>query len=115
MRYIKKPVIIEAVRYVGLTEMGDPQFDTGVDYPEWLMNACAEAEGSDGALWVAPGQAFIGAGEPPMALFVGTLEGRHIASPGDWIIRGVKGELYPVKDDIFQMTYDRAEEASEAA
>lgn len=56
----------------------------------------------------------IGAGEPPMALFVGTLEGRHIASPGDWIIRGVKGELYPVKPDIFEATYGAVPVDSEA-
>ena len=35
-----------------------------------------------------------------------TLEGDHLASPGDWIIRGVKGEFYPCKPDIFEMTYD---------
>ena len=41
---------------------------------------------------------------------VPTLEGDHIASPGDWIIRGVKGELYPCKPDIFAMTYDPVNE-----
>lgn len=35
-----------------------------------------------------------------------TLEGVHKASPGDWIIRGVKGECYPCKPDIFEMTYE---------
>jgi hypothetical protein len=35
-----------------------------------------------------------------------TLEGPHIASPGDYIIRGVKGELYPCKPDIFEATYE---------
>ena len=32
------------------------------------------------------------------------------AHPGDWIIRGVKGELYPCKDDVFQATYERVDE-----
>lgn len=36
-----------------------------------------------------------------------TLEGTMRAVPGDWIIRGVKGEVYPCKPDIFQATYER--------
>ena len=35
-----------------------------------------------------------------------TLEGMMRAGIGDWIIKGVKGEIYPCKDDIFRMTYD---------
>lgn len=35
------------------------------------------------------------------------LEGFHIVSPGDWIIKGVEGEFYPCKPDIFQKTYDK--------
>lgn len=42
-----------------------------------------------------------------------TLEGVVTAGPGDWIIRGIKGELYPCKDDIFKMTYE-PEEAKKA-
>ena len=38
-----------------------------------------------------------------------TLEGGHIVTPGDWIITGVKGEHYPCKPDIFEMTYDEIE------
>ena len=38
-----------------------------------------------------------------------TLEGKHIVTPGDWIITGVQGELYPCKDKIFKMTYEVAE------
>jgi hypothetical protein len=38
--------------------------------------------------------------------WVETLEGGHIVTPGDWIITGVKGEHYPCKPDIFEMTYD---------
>lgn len=55
--------------------------------------------------------------EPPVGgivrdgedLLIGTLEGAHRAIPGDWIIRGVKGELYPCKPDIFAATYEAAE------
>ena len=40
--------------------------------------------------------------------YIPTLEGEHIVSYGDWIITGVKGEQYPCKPDIFEMTYDPA-------
>ena len=40
---------------------------------------------------------------------IGTLEGPHEVTPGDWIIRGVKGEFYPCKDEIFRMTYEPAD------
>lgn len=36
-----------------------------------------------------------------------TLEGQHIATEGDWIIKGVKGEYYPCKPDIFEATYEK--------
>lgn len=39
---------------------------------------------------------------------IGTLEGTMHASPGDWIIKGVKGEFYPCKPDIFESTYEPA-------
>ena len=39
-------------------------------------------------------------------LIIKTLEGEHIATIGDWIIKGVKGECYPCKPDIFDMTYE---------
>ena len=39
-------------------------------------------------------------------LIIATLEGAMHASPGDWIIRGVKGEFYPCKPDIFEATYE---------
>jgi hypothetical protein len=41
--------------------------------------------------------------------WIDTLEGGHIVCPGDWIITGVKGEHYPCKPDIFEMTYERIE------
>jgi hypothetical protein len=41
-----------------------------------------------------------------------TLEGTMTASPGDWIIKGVKGEFYPCKPDIFEATYEPADAAS---
>lgn len=44
------------------------------------------------------------------SLIIPTLEGEHGASPGDWIIRGIKGEFYPCKPDIFAASYDSIEE-----
>ena len=38
-----------------------------------------------------------------------TLEGNHLVSDGDWIIKGVEGELYPCKPNIFEQTYDKVE------
>jgi hypothetical protein len=38
--------------------------------------------------------------------WIDTLEGGHIVTPGDWIITGVKGEHYPCKPDIFELTYE---------
>lgn len=43
------------------------------------------------------------------SMLIDTLEGVMRADPGDWIIRGVKGELYPCKPDIFAATYDPAD------
>lgn len=42
--------------------------------------------------------------------WIDTLEGGHVVCPGDWIIKGVVGEYYPCKPDIFTMTYERVEE-----
>jgi len=44
--------------------------------------------------------------------WVETLEGPMYVSPGDWIITGVKGEQYPCKPDIFEMTYEPAGESN---
>ena len=43
------------------------------------------------------------------AITIDTLEGQMRADPGDWIIRGVKGEFYPCKHDIFEASYEAVE------
>jgi hypothetical protein len=45
---------------------------------------------------------------PERGIIIRTLEGGMTASPGDWIIRGVQGEFYPCKPDIFEATYEPA-------
>lgn len=77
--YRKKPVIIEAIQW------------NGGNTPEILAfcNGCASVLSSSN-------------------LMVGTLEGPHQASIGDYIIKGVAGEFYPCKPEIFLQTYDPA-------
>ena len=46
-------------------------------------------------------------------LTIHTLEGDHLASPGDYIIKGIQGEFYSCKPDIFEQTYERVSDAEE--
>ena len=77
MKYRKRPVVIDAIRYDG--------FHTGA-----IHDFCGDSfyEPVDG--------------KP----FIRTLEGNHTISAGDYIIRGVAGEFYPCKPDIFEKTYE---------
>jgi hypothetical protein len=45
--------------------------------------------------------------EPDGTLSIHTLEGKMTAFPGDWIIKGIQGEIYPCKHDIFEATYEK--------
>ncbi|MBN9458491.1 MAG: hypothetical protein J0I54_17815 [Bosea sp.] len=87
-RFRKKPVEIEAWQF---TLMKD-----AATQPDWLKAAFL-----DGAVF------YQGGADP--YLTIETLEGTHRASLGDWIIQGVKGELYPCKPEIFAATYDVVE------
>jgi hypothetical protein len=81
-KYRKKPVVIEAVQWTGSNLHEIQAFagpNTHLLYPE------------------------------EQALYVRTLEGGHKASKGDWIIKGVKGEFYPCKPDIFEATYEKVD------
>jgi hypothetical protein len=94
MKFRKKPVVIEAVQFTGIS---------AIRSAPWLARALDQGE-----LWPATGTARVAAEVD--AIEIATLEGIHRASPGDWIIRGVKGELYPCKPDIFAATYERVED-----
>jgi hypothetical protein len=91
MRFRKKPVVIEAVKWTGenLREVID---FTGLHHSanKWTWEEYAEVVRKDG-------------------LKIFTMEGSLMASIGDWIIKGVKGEFYPCKPDIFEATYESAE------
>lgn len=103
MKFRKKPVVIEAMQFVGI-EGDEVVFDDGsgvdveIEVPEWIQAAMDAPDDRPGALVCCNGQ-----------LIATTLEGPLVASPGDWIIRGVKGEFYPCKPDIFAETYEAAE------
>ena len=79
-KYRKKPVVIEAEQYLG--------DDESVARIRQFVGKELDGNGRD--------------------LFIETLEGTHTASPGDWIIKGIKGEFYPCKPDIFLSTYEKA-------
>lgn len=79
--YRKKPVEIEAVQLPVASA------------PAWLADAM---DAGTVRLWTSG------------AASIDTLEGTMTASKGDWIIQGIKGELYPCKPDIFAATYDPA-------
>ena len=75
-QYRKKPIIIEAAQY---TRNG--------------LKAEKDAE-------------WCGGQQKDEGLLIGTLEGWLLADYGDWIIKGIKGEFYPCKPDIFEATYE---------
>lgn len=90
-KFRKKPVVIEAVQL--------PK------EPGLAMTPCPPPQWYDDAIKANVLRLEYGEnGEPEIR--VKTLEGVMTAYPGDWIIRGVKGELYPCKPDIFEATYE---------
>ena len=84
MRYRTKPVVVEAMRWMGDVEK-IRAFMSGDDY-------YFSASGT---------------------LNIITLEDRHIADKGDWIVRGIKGAFYAVKPDIFDATYEEVADGAE--
>lgn len=97
MKYRKKPVVIEAFKYDGDLKGKDGEYYV----PEWAVQAF-----ENGVIYFSS----LKFDEPPTELFIDTLEGTHHASVGDYIIKGVNGELYPCKPDIFEKTYEVVEE-----
>ena len=80
-QYRKKPVVIEAIQINSQTEQEISIWSSGAVYPSPSL----------------PGEYWL----------VKTLEGVMTANPGDYIIKGVKGEFYPCKPDIFEETYEK--------
>jgi hypothetical protein len=85
----KKPVEVEAIKFNGMNHQ---------QLVDWIgPSAVAGVRDGDDLNNVT-------------ALFIETLEGRHRADVGDWIIKGVKGEFYPCKSEIFEATYEPVRE-----
>lgn len=87
MKYRKRPVVIDAFRWTG----GHNQDED----PDWIVDAIVR-----GRAWITD------AGSDSVYMMIVTLEGPIRAEQGDYIIRGVHGELYPCKPDIFKETYE---------
>ena len=88
-KYRKKPVVIEAVQFVTNNDDG---------------SCCAEI-----VRWINGGSDEGGARTDNTDIYINTLEGEMRAEVGDYIIKGVKGEFYPCKPDIFEATYEPVE------
>jgi len=91
MKYKKKPVIIDALHWDGsLAKM----LTINEYFPE-LVTTHLDSNKQQGSvrMWS-----------------IATLEGYHVVSKGDYIIKGIKGEFYPCKPDIFELTYDAVDE-----
>lgn len=86
-KYVKKTVIIEAVQWTGKNVMEIISF---VGLRHIRVKYADKFDSSKGA-----------------EITIVTLEGNHYASIGDYIIKGIKGEFYPCKPDIFEQTYER--------
>lgn len=112
MKYRKKPVEIEAVQWWKNGDhpndgVGEPRIDpmSGGTY-EAIEGAVVryfrrpEPEYAGEAVHEACGRTWHDHG------WIDTLEGGHTVCPGDWIITGIRGELYPCKDAIFRETYE---------
>lgn len=105
-KYRKKPVVIEAIQWMPyVTVNGDGSVSAPSNAYSQGGAAFSEFMGYDGPFDPRNGEWEIRA---PYSLVIPTLEGDMLANPGDWIIRGVKGELYPCKPDIFEATYEEA-------
>jgi len=103
MKYRKKPVVIEAFIFNPDAEMWPDWLDT---YPPVRSTSYSEVNKLIGTTGCSK--------EPPYWNWdrigvIETLEGPHLVCPGDYVIKGVKGEYYSCKPDIFQMTYESAE------
>lgn len=94
-KFRKKPVVIEAMQWDGTAESATPVIN-------WILDHDGTATWRDRF-------------EPDgNCIRIRTLEGMISASPGDFIIRGVQGEFYPCKPDIFAATYEAVEESPDS-
>lgn len=118
MKYRKKPVVIEATQWfkngdhaLDHDPIGDPNPSamTLDKYSEYLtfegkvVRYYRNPDDSDNRICKHCNAIMFDHG------WIDTLEGGHNVCPSDWIITGIKGEYYPCKNDIFEMTYEKVE------
>lgn len=99
MKFRKKPVVIEAWTVTELNRAAKSQWS---DLPVSVRESYERGGWVFGAV-LTDGRT--------VGIYVPTEEGNLFASPADWIIKGVQGEFYPCKPDIFAATYEPVEEA----
>lgn len=92
MKFCKKPIVIDAT-----------QFNREGDHAA-VKRAYFTTDGK--CQWVEGDSAAINVFNCRKGWYIPTLEGGHEVTPGDWIITGIKGEVYPCKPDIFEATYE---------
>lgn len=100
MKYRKKPVVIDAVQWTGTNKR--EMFD-------FLTNGNCSEEHMTSDFPIVSDNFYIDKKKVPGGLVIKTLEGEHLANIGDYIIKGVHGEFYPCKPDIFRETYQEVE------
>jgi hypothetical protein len=112
-KYMKKPVMVDAIQWF---KNGDhPDDDCHIVYPNPKSMTQFEPFKSEGKIvrhYRSPDNDDFKACSICNHKYyehgwIDTLEGGHIVCPGDWIITGVKGEHYPCKPDIFELTYEK--------
>ena len=95
MKYRKRPVVIDAIQWTGENQREMWDFLTG------RTNDYMSVSGDN---------FYIDHSKIKGGLVIKTFEGEHLASIGDYIIKGVKGEFYPCKPDVFEATYEPVKE-----
>jgi hypothetical protein len=94
-RYRKRPVEVDAMQWDGTAAGASLIIDWVHSGGETATYRCSNPE-----------RCAEHNGDTPHSILIRTLEGDMTASVGDWIIRGVAGEIYPCKPDIFSATYE---------
>ncbi|WP_313430035.1 hypothetical protein [Siminovitchia terrae] len=86
-RYRKKPVVVDAFQWTGDREQ--------IEDPEWIVDA------------IEKGSVVFAQINDETSMGIMTWEGLMVAEPRDYIIKGIQGEIYPCKPDIFEQTYEK--------
>ena len=103
MKYRKKPVIIDAFQMTKVERWNNS------NWPTWLHRAWQKEPFEEGSVYPAEKSISTLMSNEGM-LCIHTLEGEHLVGWDDYIIQGIKKEIYPCKPDIFSKTYELVKE-----